>query len=194
MKRVIAAVLGMFLVASPVLAAERYAIDQAHASIGFGVRHLVISTVRGSFHDVQGTIEYDAADPTKSSVEVTIQAASIDTGIDNRDKHLRSPDFFDVEQFPTITFRSSSVERQGDGYIVHGTLTMHGVSNEIAIPFQVAGPIDDHGKQRIGVDGSIRLNRQDYGIVWNKTMDTGGLAVGNDVDITLSVEAIQQAS
>ena len=174
------------------LSAERYEIDPAHTSIGFAVRHLVINKVRGSFKTFSGEIFYDEKDITKSSVSVTIQAASISTDHQKRDKHLRSPEFFDVERFPLITFRSTRVERRADGYVAVGTLTMHGISREIALPFTLLGRVKDPwGNTRIGVEASLTLNRQDYGVSWSKTMDNGGLVVGNEVRIEINLEAIR---
>ncbi len=179
--------------ASTVLAADQYAIDPAHTSVGFSVQHLVISRINGTFPEVSGTIVYDEGDVTKSSVDVTIKAASIDTNVADRDKHLRSPDFLDVETYPTITFKSTRIERQGEGDVCHGMLTLHGVSKEVAIPFAILGKITDPwGKIRLGVEGSMIINRHDFGVNWNKTMDNGGLMVGDTVKITLNVEAIQQ--
>ncbi len=181
------------LLTSPVFAADQYTIDPQHTDVGFAVQHLVISNVRGNFTDVSGKILYDEADITKSSVNVTIKTASIDTHNADRDKHLRSPDFFDVTKYPEITFQSRGIEKHGDGYLCIGTLTMHGVSKKIGIPFQITGKIKDpRGNTRIGVEAALTLNRQDFGISWNKAMDNGGLMVGNKVKINLSVEAIQQ--
>ena len=178
--------------ATPVSAAQ-YAIDPAHTSVGFSIPHLVISRVNGSFPDVKGEIVYDESDVAKSSVNVTINAASIDTNNADRDKHLRSGDFFETDKYSEITFKSARIEPQGDGYVAVGTLTMHGVSKEVSIPFKITGTVKDPwGKTRLGAEASVTLNRQDYGIAWNKAMEGGGLVVGNEVKITLSVEAVKQ--
>ena len=175
------------------IAADRYTVDPVHTSISFTVPHLVINRVHGQFGEFSGTILYDEQDPSKSSVEVIIQAASITTANADRDKHLRSPDFFDVATYPTITFHSTQVEPRGEGYVCRGTLTMRGVSKEIEIPFAILGKIQDPwGKTRIGIEGGLTINRRDYGISWSKVMDGGGLVVGDDVKILLNVEAIQQ--
>ena len=171
-----------------------YQIDPAHSTIGFAVRHLMINNVLGRFNEFAGKLNYHAADITRSSVEFTAKTASVDTGVARRDNHLRTPDFFDVQQYPEMTFKSSKVERKGkDAYVVHGTFTLHGVSKEIAIPFKLFGPIKDpQGKQRLGIEAGLTINRQDYGIKYNSVVDGVGLAVGNEVQITLLLEAIKQ--
>jgi polyisoprenoid-binding protein YceI len=180
------------LVAAAAPGADRYQIDPAHTQIGFSVRHLVISNVQGKFNEFSGTILYDGQDTTKSSVSVTIKAASIDTGVEQRDSHLRSADFFDAAKYPEVTFQSTRIEKRGEGYVALGTLTMHGVAKEVALPFAIAGPIKDPlGKQRMGVEASLTINRQDWGIAYSQTLDNGGLLVGNDVKIELNVEAVQ---
>jgi polyisoprenoid-binding protein YceI len=191
--------LGLALAVSTVATAQTpgegvvYQFDPAHTSINFGVRHLVINTVRGRFGQFAGTITYDAKDVTKSSVEFTAQVASITTDVEPRDKHLKSPDFFDAEKYPTLTFKSTKIEKQGDGFVAHGTLTIKAVAKEIAIPFKLGGPIKDPwGNDRIGVEGTVTINRQDYGIAYDQKLPDGGLAVANDVQITLDVEAVHK--
>ncbi len=170
-----------------------YAVDVAHAHIGFTVKHLVISTTHGRFRDFAGTVNFDAKDIAKSSVNVTIKAASIDTDIPPRDKHLKGPDFFDVEKYPEITFKSTSVKKSGKGLVVNGDFTMHGVTKPISIPFTISGPIaGPGGKARMGISGKVQINRQDYGVSWNKKLDNGGLAVSDLVDITLDFEAVKK--
>jgi polyisoprenoid-binding protein YceI len=167
-------------------------IDPAHSNVNFAIRHLGISTIRGRFDEVAGTIVADAATPDRSSVQVTIQAASIDTDIKLRDDHLRSADFFEVEKYPQITFKSTRVEKGNDGgWVARGTLTMHGVSREVTLPCRVAGPVPDpRAGARIGVETQLRLNRQDYGIKYHQVLDNGALALANDVEITISLEAV----
>jgi polyisoprenoid-binding protein YceI len=182
------------LVASVVLSgtavvADEYTIDVPHSTIGFAVKHLTISTVRGKFNDFSGTVRFDENDMTKTSVDLTIKATSVDTGNPKRDEHLRTADFFEVEKFPEITFKSKRIEREGDGYVVIGDFTMHGVTKELRVPFTFAGKVTDkQGKQRIAFDGGLTLNRQDYGIAYDKT----GLGVGNDIKIEFSIQAIQK--
>lgn len=178
---------------SPALGADVYQVDPQHTDVGFSIRHMVINNVKGSFRDFAGTIEYDGKDPLTLKAGGTIKVASIDTGIAGRDEHLRGPDFFDVGKYPEITFQGERVEKQGDGYALIGKFTMHGVTKEIALPFTLSGPIvDPYGKTRIGIESSLTLNRQDYGINWSKTLDNGGLMVGNDVKIEIGIEAVRQ--
>ena len=181
-----------FLVAG-VASADVYKIDAAHTTVGFTIRHMVINNVVGSFKQFEGTFEYDGADVATMKLSGKIQATSIDTGIAARDEHLRGPDFFDVAKYPEITFQSARVEKQGDQYMMYGSFTMHGVTKEISLPFTISGPIvDPYGKTRIGVESSITLNRQDYGINWSKTLDNGGLVVADEVKVELGIEAVKQ--
>lgn len=173
-------------------AADTYQIDPAHTNVGFGVRHLVLSKVKGNFKEFAGTIVYDEEDITRSSVNVTIQAASINTENAKRDKHLRSPDFLDAEKFPTLTFKSKRIEKSQNGIVAVGDLTIHGVTREVALPFTLLGKVvDPWGNTRIGAEASLTINRHDYGVSWSQKMDSGGLVVGDDVEIELSVEAIK---
>jgi polyisoprenoid-binding protein YceI len=171
--------------------AGTWTIDPSHSNISFAVRHLGLSTCRGRFDDYAGTIRIDAENPEKSSVQVTIKAASIDTDIAQRDEHLRGPDFFDVAKYPEMTFRSKRIEKgREDVYLAHGTLTMRGVSREIVLPFVAAGPVpDQRAGRRIGFDADVRLNRQDYGLKFHQVLDNGALAIANNVDVSISVEA-----
>lgn len=181
------------ILATQSFAADEYTIDNAHTSVGFSVRHLVISNVKGVFKELSGSILYDEKEFSKSSVQVTIQVKSIDTGNQDRDTHVKNPDFLDVEKYPEIAFKSSKIEKQKDKLLATGTLSLHGVSKEVQIPFTMFGPIQDPwGKTRFGVEGKVMINRQDYGITWSKTMDGGGLMVGNDIEIELVVEAVKK--
>jgi polyisoprenoid-binding protein YceI len=167
-------------------------IDPYHTNVNFAVKHFGISTVRGRFDDVAGVIVADSANPANSSVEVTIATASIDTDVKMRDDHLRSPDFFDAAKYPTITFKSTKVEkRRGNNWTARGILTIHGVSKEIILPFKVTGPVKDaQVGARFGAEARLKLNRQDYGIKYNQILDNGVLAVANQVDIDISLEAV----
>ena len=177
--------------AGSVWSADTYEVDGAHAYVGFTISHLVINRVRGTFNDFAGTIVYDADDVTKSSLSGTINAASIDTAHQKRDADLRSDSFFDVEKYPQITFETTRVEAGEDSAILHGVLTMHGVSKEVAIPFRITGVVEFMGKIRLGFEARLELNRQDYGLSYSRLMDTGGLVVGNEVSIELTGEAIK---
>jgi len=176
----------------PVQAADTYNVDPSHSEVGFQIRHLV-SQVRGKFDDYKGTIQLDPAKMENSSVELTIKATSIDTGNADRDKHLRSADFFDVAKFPEITFKSKSIKATGkDQYAATGTFTMHGVSKEITLPVTFGGTAKDPwGNQRAGFAIATTLDRKDYGIVWNKALDASSALLGDEVKIAIDLEAVK---
>lgn len=167
--------------------AETYNADKAHSEVVFSVRHLGgVSKVTGRFNEFTGTINGDPAKPEAATVEFVIKAASIDTKEAGRDKHLRSADFFDVEKYPDITFKSSKITAKGGNkYDVAGTLTMHGVSKEVVLPVTMAGPVND----KFGFEVSTKLNRKDYGITWNRALDQGGVMVSEEVQIDIALEA-----
>ncbi len=170
-----------------------YQIDPRHSSAQFAVTHLMISTVRGEFHGVTGTVILDDSDISKSSVNVTIDASSLDTREPDRDKHLKSQDFFDVANHPTITFQSSKVESAAsDKLRVTGDLTIRGITKQVVLEVtSPKSPIKDPwGLQRTAASGAAKINRQDFGVAWNKSLDSGGVVVGDNVDITLDVEMI----
>ena len=172
-----------------------YKLDPAHSTIGFAIRHLEINWVEGRFKDFTGTIRYDEKDVTKSSVEFSAKIESIDTGVEARDKHLRTADFFDAAKYPVMTFKSTRVERKGkDGYVLHGDFTLREVTKQIALPFTITGAIkDQRGNTRFGISAQTKINRRDYGITWGKAMDNGGLDLGNEVTINLQLEALMPA-
>ena len=171
------------------LAADEYKIDPVHSTVGFNVKHMMVSTVHGRFNDFSGQILYDDKDPSKSSVKVTIKAASINTDNTGRDTDLRSPNFLDVDKFPEITFQSKSVEKKGDAYVAHGTLTIHGVAKDVDLPFSLNGPLTTPRGKVLGADAGLTINRMDYGVSWSRSLDGGGMVVSNDVKIELNVEA-----
>lgn len=179
---------------APVPAGD-YNIDPAHSIIGFSIRHLEIAWVEGRFKDFKGTIRYDERDVTKSSVEFSAKVESIDTGVEPRDKHLRTADFFEVEKYPEMSFKSTRVERKGkDGYVLHGDFTLKGVTKPVALPFTATGAIKDPwGNTRFGVSARTKIDRRDYGITWGKALENGGLDVGNEVTIELQLEAVRPA-
>lgn len=178
----------------PIPAGE-YKIDPAHSVIGFAIRHLEINWVEGRFNSFEGTVNYDDKDVTRSSVEFSAKVESIDTGVAGRDKHLRTADFFEVEKYPTMTFKSTRVERKGkDGYVLHGDLTLKGVTKPVQLPFQVTGAVKDtRGNTRFGVEAKTKLNRRDFGITYGNAFAGGGLDVGNEVMIELRLEALRPA-
>jgi len=167
-----------------------YAIDKTHSEAAFQVRHL-ISKVRGRFADFDGAIQFDEDQPAQSSVTFTIQAASIDTSTPDRDAHLRSEDFFAVEKYPTLTFVSTSVTPKGaEAFEVAGNLTMRGVTKAIVIPVSYLGKATDPwGNQKVAFEGEITLNRKDYGLNWNAAIEAGGFLVGDEVKVSLSIQA-----
>ena len=170
--------------------AETYQIDPNHSTMGFAVKHLMVSIVRGNFGTYSGTVQFDRANPENFSAEVSIDATSINTNVSDRDKHLKSPDFFDVEKFPTITFKSKKFVVKTDGFDIIGDLTMKGVTKEITIPVWISGPVKSPmGADVIGLSGEATINRQDFGVSWNKQMDQGGAVVDDNVKIIVEVEA-----
>jgi len=171
--------------------AETYKIDSNHSNVGFKVSHLAFSKVSGRFDRFEGSIRLDPADFSTASVEVSIDATSVDTNEEGRDKHLKSDAFFDVEKFPKLTFKSTKVVSAGSGKLkVEGNLTIKGVTKPVTLDVDVigVGP-DGMGGQRAGFEAGTRINRLDYGVSWNNVLDGGGLMVGNDVDILLGIEA-----
>jgi len=173
--------------------ADTFAIDPVHSMVGFSVRHMLISHVSGDFQEFSGTIVYDEKDPSKSSVDVRIKAASIDTRNHDRDEHLRSSSFFDAAKFPEITFASTRIEKTENDYIAHGQLTIRGLSKEVALPFKITGTVKDPwGKMRLGAQAGLTINRQDFGVSWNQVLDGGGVELGDEVKIDLAVEAVKQ--
>lgn len=167
----------------------QYTIDPVHSSATFRVRHMMISNVSGRFSSgVSGTIDYDDADPTKSSVSAVIKTASIDTDNEYRDKDLRSENFFDTDKYPEMTFKSTKIEKRGDQWVAIGTLTIKDVSKQIELPFELNKLQTPRGTM-IGVTASTTINRKDYHINWSKTLDGGGAVVADQVKIELSLEA-----
>ena len=179
------------------LAAERgttqWSIDPTHTHLGFGVRHLMISTVKGRFAGIEGAVSLENESATKARIDVTIDAASIDTGVAQRDDHLRSPDFFDVARFPALTFKGRRIERTGkDALRVTGDLTIRDVTREVQLDVLELGRVrDPWGGERAGYSASARINRRDFGLTWNQALETGGFVVGDEVAITLEAELVR---
>jgi len=170
-----------------------YTLDVAHTRLGFSARHAMVTTVRGAFKDFQGTAHVDTANPANSKVEVTIKADSIDTGVADRDGHLRSADFFEIEQHPEITFTSTDVERDGDAWTITGDLTIKGNTRPITIEFESTGSArDPFGNVRIGFEGQTTISRKDWGLTWNAALETGGFLVSDKIKLEFDISAIQQ--
>ena len=179
------------------MSATNWMIDPAHTQVEFGVKHMMFTTVRGQFAAFEGSVDYDATNPAASGVSVTIDASSIDTGVEDRDAHLRSGDFFDVEQFPQITFRSTAVEgslEQGGSFRIIGDLTIRGETREVALDASFDGTgTDPWGGTRAGFTAKTKIDRRDFGLTWNQALETGGVLVGHDITISLQVQAVLQA-
>ncbi len=196
MKRSIASIITVVSLALPGLAlASTWTIDPDHSSTGFKVRHLMVSNVKGNFNKFSGTVDINDKDITKSKVDVTIDTSSINTNVQKRDEHLRSADFFDVAKFPTMIFVSKKVAKAGkDKLKVTGDLTLHGVTKTVVL--DVEGPSkeskDPWGNIRKGATATTKINRKDFGLVWNAALETGGVAVGEEVTITLEIEMIRK--
>ena len=190
-----AAIAIILVAALPVLAhADTWQIDPAHTSVEFTVRHMMISNVKGVFQKTAGTITTNGNDPASAKIDATIDASSVDTRVEKRDAHLKSPDFLDVAKYPTITFKSTRVEAAGPNkWNVTGDLTLHGVTKPVVLVVEGSGaPIQVMGKTRAGASATATINRSDFGLTWNKALDAGGVMVGDEVTISIDVEAVKQ--
>lgn len=196
MKKIVVSLITIIALALPAFAfASTWTIDPDHSNVGFKVRHLMVSNVKGSFEKFTGTVEIDEKEITKSKVQVSIDTNSINTNVQKRDEHLRSADFFDVAKYPTMTFVSKKVAKTGtDSLKVTGDLTLHGVTKEVVL--DVEGPTreskDPWGNIRKGATATTKINRKDFGLGWNAVLETGGVAVGEEVTITLEIEMIKK--
>jgi polyisoprenoid-binding protein YceI len=175
-------------------ATERYIVDADHSLVGFTVAHMVVAKTTGRFTDFTGFIEMDPDAGTVKAIEAVIKTASVNTNHDKRDTHLKSQDFFNVAKYPAMTYRMTSYAREEDRYVARGNLTLLGVTKEIVLTGTLNGvlPKDPRGLTRAGFSAQGRINRKDFGMVWNKVLDNGGLAVGDEVEIRLEVECIKQ--
>jgi polyisoprenoid-binding protein YceI len=194
---VIAAAVLLLFVLPGTIQAEAWTIDPAHSSAQFSVRHMMVSTVRGEFTRLSGTVELDEKDVTRSSVEATIDATTIDTRNERRDGHLKSADFFDVANHPTITFKSAKVDKASDGRLkVTGDLTIRGVTRPVVLDVEALSPVvrDPQGNLRSGTSATTRINRKDFGVSWSANLDGGGLVVSDDVNITIDIELVKKAA
>ncbi|MEU7431879.1 YceI family protein [Streptomyces sioyaensis] len=185
------------LEADPGLAALTgdYTIDPAHSSIGFTVRHAMVTNVRGTFGAYEGALRLDGSDPSRSTASLDVEIASIDTGIADRDGHLRSADFFDAESFPRMTFRSTAAERvSGDRYRITGDLTLRDVTKPLTIDLEFHGSATDvYGAERVGFEGSAEILRSDWGLTWNAALETGGVMVSDKVKLVFDISAVKAA-
>lgn len=175
--------------------AGEWEIDSAHSASQFAVKHMMVSTVRGQFGKTTGTVNLDEKDLTRSTVEVAVDVTTIDTREPKRDEHLRSPDFFDAAKFPTLTFKSTRVEKAGKGFKVTGDLTMRGVTRPVVLNVEslTAATKNPWGQTIRGVTATGKLNRKDWGLTWNKALETGGVLVGEEVLLTIDAELVEKA-
>ncbi len=180
---------------TPATATSTWNIDPAHSAAEFKVKHMMISNVRGKFSGISGVLHRVEADHTQSTLEVSIDVSTVNTQDAQRDGHLKSADFFDVEKFPAMTFKSTHIEKKGDGFAVTGDLTIHGVTKPVVLNVEeVSEPAKDPwGNTRIGLTATAKINRKDFGLTWNTTLEAGGVLVGEEVAITLDVQFIKAA-
>ena len=171
-----------------------YAIDTTHTRLGFSARHAMVTTVRGGFTDFEGNARIDTTNPAASHVEIVINAASIDTGVTDRDGHLKSADFFDVENYPRITFTSTAVERDGDVWAITGDLSIKDVTKPVTIEFEQTGSAKDpFGNTRVGFEGATAISRKEWDLTWNAALETGGVLVSDKVKLEFDVSAVKKA-
>ena len=198
MNRISTAALALVLAlpAASFASTSTWEIDASHSTIGFSIRHLMVSNVRGEFGKVTGALTLDDKDPSKSTVQATIDATTVDTRDAKRDEHLRSPDFFDVAKYPTIAFKSKSVKKAGDRWSVLGDLTLHGVTKEVTLDASALSPQvkDPWGNTRTGLSAATKLSRKDFGLSYNKALDNGGVVLGDEVAISLELELTQKTA
>lgn len=170
--------------------AANYSVDHSHSTIGFAVGHMSVGKTRGSFNDYKANFYYDPSDLSSFTADVSIDVNSIDTKNEGRDNHLRSPDFFDTTNFPKITFKSNRLEKRGGGHVIVGDLTIRDVTKQLTIPVQLAGPVDSPmGFTAMGITAETVINRQDFGVSWSKSLDSGGLVVDDMVTLVIEIEA-----
>ena len=171
---------------------SNWGLDPAHSEIEFAVRHMMVTTVRGQFHKFAVATSFNEVHPELSTVEAHIDASSIDTGMEARDAHLRSEDFFDAAKFPELVFRSTGIKKVGDGYTIDGDLTMHGQTRPITLDAEIGGVVPDmRGGRRAGFSASTKISRKDWGLIWNGALESGGVLVGDEVKITMDVAVVE---
>jgi polyisoprenoid-binding protein YceI len=194
MRKILFPAAALLLLTAGLTEAATYKIDPAHSAVTFSVRHMMISTVRGSFGDFEGSFTYVKDQPSTWSATAEIRTASVDTRDEGRDEHLRNPDFFDVEKHPTMSFRSTRVEPAGDRYELHGELTMLGVTRPVVLDLEITGEVTDPwGNPRVGWSARGKIDRKQWGMTWSRALDTGGLMVGDEIGIELEVQGIKES-
>ena len=191
------AILSTMLLLQPLAAYAvntEWKIDPAHTAAHFTVKHMMVSNVRGNFSKVSGTVTYDGKNLANSTVTATIDTSTVNTNESRRDEHLKSPDFFDVTKYPTMTFKSTKVEPQKDGFKIIGNLTLHGVTKPVVLTADTLPPAikDPYGNLRTGTEAKAKINRKDFGLAFDKNLDNGGALVGDDVDIAIDIELTQK--
>lgn len=186
-------ILTMALAAAATLAGAEYKIDTAHSSAGFSVKHLMVSNVKGQFSKVAGVINYDDANPATATAEATIDVTTVNTNEPKRDAHLKSADFFDVEKFPSMTFKSKKAAKGGRGLLLTGDLTLHGVTKEVTLDVEVSPEIKGMRPNTFvrGANATTKINRKDFGLTWNRALEAGGVVVGEEVQISIDIEAMR---
>jgi polyisoprenoid-binding protein YceI len=194
MRFFVAAALAAVLLSPAVGNAQTWVLDADHTSVGFKVRHLMVSNVKGEFRSFRGTVETDERDVTLSKMSVTIDAASVNTGVKQRDDHLRSADFLDAQKYPAMTFVSERIAKAGERLIINGKLTIHGVTRPVSLDVEGLTPatVDPWGGVRRGATAVGKINRKDFGLTWNKALEAGGVVVGDEVYIILEVEMVRK--
>jgi polyisoprenoid-binding protein YceI len=196
MFRAFFAAAALFLAAASSVQAQAWTIDSSHSAAHFAVRHMMVSTVRGDMGKITGTVTFDASKPASGSIEATVDVTGIDTREAGRDKHLKSADFFDVEKFPAITFKSKRIDAvAAGGFKITGDLTMKGVTKEVVLDAEPLRPAikDQRGAMRTGTTATTKLNRQDFGVTWSRALDGGGVVVSDEVSVTIDIELIAAA-
>ena len=193
MRKITFLILATALLLGGAVQAATYTIDASHSSVGFKVKHMMVSKVRGTFDTFEGSVEFEDGAPADWSAGAVIQMASVNTSDEKRDAHLSGPDFFDAETYPTMTFVTTAVKPNGDDWTLVGDLTLHGVTKSVELELEYNGSVDDPwGNHRIGFSAEGVIDRGDFGITWNNALDKGGVAVGNEVTVSLEIEAIRQ--
>lgn len=188
--------LSLMVAGQSATAGEIYTIDDTHSTLGFKVRHMMVTNVTGKFTGMKGTFDIDPGDFTKSKIEGEIETKTVDTGNKDRDDHLRNADFFDVKKYPKMVFKSKKIEKDGERFKITGDLSLHGVTKEITLEAEPITPVvkDPWGKMKRGFSATGKLNRKDFGLTWNKTLDAGGVAVGDEVSLSADFELVQAAA